>query len=179
MKSTNYFRACFILLSIFITTIQNAKSSDSTSFVKLRKVASGIPGWTEQKENYRFFTAEKLYDIIDGGAAQYQKQGLKNGIVISLTNGAKLLEIYFEDFESSSRAKGMVSIKNKTSSNPKRISQVDATAAICDEVLGGCVVYWAKSNYYIEMTLTGYDSLENALLDAIALIDSISPNIAD
>lgn len=157
--------------------IQAAKPADSNSFDQLRTAASRVPGWTEQKEQYRFFTAKELYEIIDGGAVEYDKQGLKSGICVSLTSRDKSLEIYFEDFGSSSRAKGMVSIKKKSSSDPKKFSQVNVALAIYDEVIGGCVVYWAKGDYYIEMTLNGYDSLEKALRDAATLINSISPAI--
>jgi hypothetical protein len=179
MKPTSFVHACLFLLSAFILTVQNSKSADSASFVKLRTTASGIPGWTEQKDHFRFFTVKELYDIIDGGAAEHDKQGLKCGIVISLTNGSRCLEIYFEEFGSPSRAKGMVSIKKKSSSDPKNIPQINVTPAIYDEVIGGCVVFWAKGDYFVGMTLTGYDSLETALLDATTVINSLSQVIAD
>jgi hypothetical protein len=62
-------------------------------------------------------------------------------------------------------------------SDPRKISQVNVRPAIYEEVIGGCIAYWAKGRYYVEMTLTGYDSAEIAVRDAVALIDSISPGI--
>jgi hypothetical protein len=177
MKPSIILRACLFLLGVFIIAVQPAKPVDGTSFAKLRAAASHVQGWIEQQEQYRFFTPKELYGIIDGGAVEYEKQGLKNGIFISLTAESKSLEIYFENFGSSSRAQGMVDIKKKSSSDPKKISQGNG-AAIYDAVIGGCVVYWAKGDYSIEMTLTGYDSLEKAKADAMTLIDSISPAIA-
>jgi hypothetical protein len=154
-----------------------ANPEDSSSFEPLRAATSRISGWTEQKEQYRYFTTQDFYGIIDGGAAEHEKQGMKSGIGISLTNGPKSLEIYFEDFGTSSRAKGMIRVKKKSLSDPVKIPQVKVTPALYEEVIGGCIAYWAKSRYYIEMTLTGYDSTEIAVRDAVVLIDSISPSI--
>ncbi len=172
-------RACLFLLGVMIIAVKPAKPVDSPSFVKLRAAASHVQGWIEQKEQYRFFTPKELYGIIDGGAVEYEKQGLKSGIIVSLSGQDKSLEICFDDFGSSSRAKGMVHIKKKSSSDPHEISQANATSAIYEEVIGGCVAYWAKGDYYIEMTLTGYDSLGKAVHDAVTLINSMSPAIAD
>jgi hypothetical protein len=179
MKLKSFVRSCLILFGIFMLTIQNAKSADSTSLVQLRKTAVSIPGWTEQKEHYRYFNAEELFDIIDGGATEYVMQGLQSGIVVSYKNEDRSLEIFFEDFGSSIQAMNMVSIKEKSSNRIKKISQDNKTNAICEQVIGGCMVYWAKSKYYIEMTLTGYDSLDKAKYDATAFINSISLAIAE
>ncbi len=179
MKILPFCCALLLLTGLFTPAVQAAKPAGSDSFDRLRSAASGIPGWTEQKESYRFFTAEELYGIINGGAAEHDKQGLKSGIVISLAGGEKSLEIYFEDFRSAFRARGMVRIKKKSSSDPKILPEVNVTPAIYDEVIGGCIVYWAKGKYYIEMTLTGYDSLEKALRDGATMINSISAAIDD
>ena len=174
MKQSTILRACLFLLVVFIMSIQAAKSTDSASFEKLRAAASYVQGWTEQKEQYKFFTPKELYGIIDGGATDYEKQGLKTGISVSFSSGAKSLEIYFENFGSPSRAKGMVTIKKKSLSDSKNFSQVNVAPALYEEVIGGCVVYWAKGDYFIEMTLTGYDSLTKAAADAVTIINSIS-----
>jgi hypothetical protein len=166
-------------LAVFIMASQAAKSSDSLSFEKLRVAASRVQGWTEQKEQYKFFTPKELYGIIDGGATDYEKQGLKTGICVSYTNGARSLEIYFETFGSPARAKGMVTIKKKSLSDSKSLSQVTAASVVYEEVIGGCVVYWAKGDYFVEMTLTGYDSIEKAAADAAILINSVSPAIVN
>jgi hypothetical protein len=177
MKTNHIPLACFSMIGLFIVTLQSAQPADSGSFAELRTAVSCVPGWAEQKEQYRFFTAEELYGIIDGGAAEHQKQGLIKGIGLSLTGGTKALGIYLEDFGTSSRAKGMVRIKKKSCSDPKNIAEVNVTPAIYEEVLGGCIAYWAKGHFYIEMTLTGYDSTNIAVRDAVVLIDSISIKI--
>lgn len=71
----------------------------------------------------------------------------------------------------------MVNVKKKSLSDTKGIPLAKADLAIYEEVIGGCIAFWAKGRYYIEMTLTGYDSLNNAVRDAATLIDSISPAI--
>ena len=177
MKIKHIPRACFSLIGFFIVTLQSAQPADSGSFAQLRMATSRVPGWTEQKEQYRFFTANDLYGIIDGAAAEHQKQGLKSGIGLSLTGGTKSLEIYFEDFGTPSRAKSMVNTKKTSLSSPGIIPQVKVSPAIYEEVLGGCIAFWAKGHYYVEMTLTGYDSTKIAVRDAAVLIDSLSPSI--
>lgn len=177
MKAKHIPCTCFLLIGFFIVTLQSAEPADSGSFAELRLATSCAPGWTEQKEQYRFFTAAELYGIIDGGAAEHQKQGLKSGIGLSLTCGTKSLGIFIEDFGTPSHARGMVRIKKKSCSDPINIIGVKVAPAIYEEVIGGCIAYWAKDHYYIEMTLTGYDSTTIAVRDAVVLIDSISLKI--
>jgi hypothetical protein len=165
--------SALIGLGVSVMVILAANPHDSSSFEPHRAAVSRISGWTEQKEQYRYFTTQDFYGIIDGGAAEHEKQGMKSGIGISLTNGAKSLNIYFEDFGTSSRAKGMVGVKKKSCSDPENIPEVKAAPAIYEEVIGGCIVYWAKGHYYIEMRLTGYDSTKIAVHDAVVLLIKI------
>jgi hypothetical protein len=156
---------------------QGTKSADSGSFEKLRAAVSRVPGWIEQKDRYCSFHPEELYGIIDGGATEYIQQGLKSGIGVVCTSGTKTLGIYFEDFGTVSKASGMVDVKKASLSEPRGIPGAAVSPASYGAVLGGCVAYWAKDRYFVEMTLTGYDSLGIALKDAGMLIDSISPVI--
>jgi hypothetical protein len=71
----------------------------------------------------------------------------------------------------------MVNVKKESLSDTKGIPHAKANPAIYEGVIGGCIAYWAKSRYYVEMTLTGYDSLSIAVRDAVTLIDSICPAI--
>ena len=169
--------ACLFLAAVFVMAVQAANSAMGDSFAQLRVAVARVPGWTEQKEQYRFFTAKELYGIIDGGAVEHEKQGLKRGIGLFFTGGNNSLDIYFEDFGTFSRARGMVKLKKESLSDTKGIPQVKVRPAIYEEVIGGCIAYWAKGHYYVEMTLTGYDSPDRAVRDAATLIDSISPAI--
>jgi hypothetical protein len=163
----------FLMCGIFIQ-FAGAKIPDSSSFAPLRLAALNVAGWTEQREQYKFFNVKDYYTIIDGGAADHDKQGLKGGIGIVLAGeGKKSNEIFFEDFAKASRASGMVDVKKKTLSTPKDFSETKLSAAVYDEVIGGCFVCFAKGKYYVEMSLTGYDSTEKALADAMLFITSI------
>jgi hypothetical protein len=173
MKALPFLRACLFLPVIFIMTVWAAKPEDYRSFDTLRAATARVPGWIEQKDKYLTFTAKELYYIIGKGAAEFDKQGLKKGVSVLLMKGNKVLEIYFNDFGKSSRAKSMVDIRKKLASNPKIVPQFNVTPAYCDEVPGGCVVNWAKANFYVEMTLSGYDASEEAVIDAAALINEI------
>jgi hypothetical protein len=181
MKFSSVFcpKCTVLIIGVFISFSVAKSNPDSAAFAPLRAAVSHVPEWTEQTNEYKFFTAKGLYGIIDGAAADHDKQGLKNGIGLSLTGFGKSLDIYFENFGSAARAAGMVEIKKKSLSSPKPFPQTKALKAIYDDVIGGCMVFWAKSNYYVEMTLTGYDSLGKALGDAGTFIDSISPAILD
>ncbi len=178
MKIPLFLIAGILLLSNVSTTVFAAKPADTVAFQRLRAAVCDVPGWIEQMDKYRAFTAKELYGLIDGRAADYNKQGLKSGITVTLTNGDRVLEIYFEDFGNPSRAKGMAGIKKKSFSAPKKLPQVNISPAFYDQVLGGCVACWAKGKFYIEMTLTGYDAVEIAVVNAAVLINSISPFIA-
>jgi hypothetical protein len=164
----------FFIAAALTVTICAAISPDSAAFNRLRAGASGVPGWIEQKDKYQAFTVQELYGLIDGGATEYEKQGLKSGITITLTNGNKVLEIYCDDFGKASRAKGMVEIKKKSLSDPKVIPKATLSPAIYDGVLGGCIACFAKGDFYIEMSLTGYNSLDKAVEDAAIFINTLS-----
>jgi hypothetical protein len=168
---------CVALLLIPAISCRTAKPADNGPFDLVRSAVSRVPGWFEQKDRYSSFKPEELYGIIDGGATEYIQHGLKSGIGIVCTSGTKSLGMYLEDFGCASKARGMVGVKKASLSEPKIVPEVTVSPALYGEVIGGCLVYCAKDRYYIEMTLTGYDSLEIALKDAGILIDSISPVI--
>ncbi len=164
-----------LLLYLSLPVWSDATPPDTNLYAELSSTVSRIPGFTEQKGKHRSFTPAELYDIIDGGAAEYQMQGLIDGIVAVWTGEGKSLEIYFEKYGSPSRAKGMVKIKKKSSNEPHEIFKGKSVSVVYDQVIGGCVVFWSKSCYYMEMTLTGYDSLSYAVSNARMIIDSLSP----
>jgi hypothetical protein len=168
---------CAALLLIPAISCRKDKSGVSDQYDLVRSAVSRVPGWVEQKDRYCSFKPEELYGIIDGGATEYIQHGLKSGIGIVCTSGTKSLGMYCEDFGYASKARAMVGVKKASLSEPKAIPNVAVSSAMYGEVLGGCVAYWAKDRYYIEMTLTGYDSLGIAVRDAGTLIDSLSPVI--
>jgi hypothetical protein len=177
MKPSRSRIACLCAFVAFIIAAHAAKLEGGGAFDKLRAAVSGASGWTEQQDKYLAFSPKELYGIIDGAATDYEKQGLKNGILVALNNGDKVLEIYFDDFGKPSRAKAMVEIKKKSMSEPKIIPNVNLKPAFFDHVLGGCIACWAEGGFYVEMTLTGYDAPEKAVTDAAALITVLGPVI--
>jgi hypothetical protein len=150
-----------------------AEPATKVTIEKLRQAAAHVPGWTEQKDGYRAFTARELYGIIDGGAVMYEQQGLVRGAVVSLTGSSRSLEVYLEEFESPSRATGMAAIKKQASAAPRDLPGA-RSGAVYDEVLGGCVVYWATGRHYFEMVLTGYGALEVAIRDATTFVEAMT-----
>lgn len=140
----------------------------------LRRAAAGVAGWAEQKESYRPFTTRELYGIIDGGAVVYEQQGLVRGVAVSLGNSGRSLDLFLDEFDTAAHASGMVAIKEKASAAPRSLTAVAPRRAVYDEVLGGCVVYWATGRHYVEMILTGYDSTETARRDAALFVDAMA-----
>lgn len=175
MKNIISIKTSVVLFSLLFVTVHAAMSEDNSIYEKFRTAVANVSPWIEQNDKYQYFTVDDLYLLINGGATQYQKQGLKNGITVSYTADNRSLQIYFDDFGSSSQAKKMVSAKKKLSSDAKKIDNMNVRPVLYEEVIGGCIVYWAKGQYYVEMTFTGYDSPDNALSDAAALVNSISP----
>ncbi len=177
MRTVKMNSAGLVVAGFFVSVVMGAKPAENGMFERLRAAASSKSGWVEQKDSYRTFSVQELYGIIDGGAADYEKQGLKNGVLVSYKNGDRVLEIYFDDFGKSGRARAMVEQKKKSMSTPKKIPEVNFTPAFYDDVLGGCIASWAQGDFYVEMTLTGYVSPEKAASDAAALIETLRPVI--
>jgi hypothetical protein len=169
MHAVAFFRVSLFLPVVFFVTVWAAKSEDFRSFDRFRTAVSGVPGWIEKEDKYLTFTPKELYYIIGKGAADFEKQGLKKGISVLFMNGDKILEIYFTDFGKFSRSKNMVYFKKKFAVNPKDFPQINVAPSFCDEAAGGCVVCFAKGNYYVEMTLSGYDTSEKGIADAASL----------
>ena len=174
MKPRHILRFFLFLLAACLITVQCGKAAQSVPFAELRAAASRGTGWAERTDQYRAFTAREFYNIVDGEAAVHEQLGLINGFGITLVSQGKLADIYFEDFGSPSRAKAMVGMKKKSSSDPKKMPHVESTVATYDEVIGGCVAYYATARCYVEMTFTGYHSSDSAVHDAAILIDSIN-----
>jgi hypothetical protein len=174
MKLRSIGTGLFLVSVVFVISCRTEKSADSEPHDQVRSAVSRIPGWVEQKDKYCSFKPDELYGIIDGGATEYIEQGLKSGIGIACTSGTKTLGMYFEDFGTELKAQGMVEAKKASLSEPQAIPNVTLSPALYGEVIGGCIACWAKDRYYVEMTLTGYDSVGIALKDAGIFIDSIS-----
>ena len=165
----------YVALHLAAPAIYAGEKPDSAKFVAFRSSVSACAGWTEQKDQYRYFVPHGLYDIIDGGADEYIKMGMVDGIVVKLDSaGKKTAELYIEDFNKPGGAQGMVNHRQATASEPKPLAGLAALGAFFDEVIGGCEVCCYSGTFYFEMNLTGYDKLDPALKDARALVAALT-----
>jgi hypothetical protein len=161
---------CFLALLALLLLGPNAKAAsdkaDSVFLAGLHARIAGIRGWTEQKDRFRYFQTRLLYDIIDGGAVEYEKTGLVDGIVVDLgADSNRTVEIYIENFGRPAHARTMLAQKKKSANEPKQLDAPAVADAFYDEVIGGCMVYFCRDNYYFEMTLTGYDNPQQGMRD--------------
>jgi|WetSurMetagenome_2_1015567.scaffolds.fasta_scaffold00148_13 hypothetical protein len=155
-----------------VTSLSFAAKPDSVALETFHAAVAGVPGWAEQKDRFRSFGTKQLYDLIDGGAAEYEKPGLVGGVLVVLSGAHnESAQIYIEDFGSAKRALEMVKQKRKTASEPKTLA--GAANAFTDEVIGGCVAYASFKGFYFELALTGYESQEKATDDAKVFINAL------
>lgn len=167
VKTTARFAGLAAVIVCLCTAGSFAAKPDSLRIGALRASVTAVPGWIEQKDRYHSFGTKELYELIDGGAVEYEKPGLIGGILVVMSGPSKeSAEIYIEDFGAPSRAQGMVKGKRKNASEPKSLETPKAGGAFFDGVIGGCVAYASVKAFYVEMILTGYDSAQKASVDA-------------
>ena len=148
---------------------------DSLKFAAFRTALNSVSGWTEQQGKYSYFVTKALYDIIDGGAEEYLRAGLIDGMVAAFESaGNKNAELYIEDFGVQRHAQAMMKKKRKTAAEPKSLPGSGDKNTFYDEVIGGCIVYFTSGRFYFEMVLTGYEKQDTALQDARLFISAMT-----
>jgi hypothetical protein len=163
------FLACLLRAPLFAAT------PDSTALAAFHASACSVAGWTEEKDRFHSFGTKELFQLIDGGAVEYEKPGLIGGITFDLSGpDKKLAEFFIEDFGTPSKAKSMVKQKRRSASEPKGLSGTKAGDAFTDEVIGGCVAYGYFKGFYFELSLTGYDSGVLAAVDAKTFLKALT-----
>lgn len=178
MKKNHAYILFFLALAALASGSFAGVKPDSLKFAAFRTALDSIPGWTVQQDKYTYFVPKALYDIINGGAEEYIKAGLVDGMVAAFKSaGNKNAELYIEDFGAQGRAQAMVSKKRKTASEPKPLPGSRDKNAFYDEVIGGCIVYFNSGRFYFEMTLTGYDKQDPALQDARLFIGGLAGKV--
>jgi hypothetical protein len=151
---------------------------DSIRFAVFRSAANSVSGWTDLADRYRVFNAQQLFDIINGGADEYLKGGLVNGVMQSFAGPeGKNADMTIEDFGNSGRAQRMVRQKRKTASEPKALPGTGQKDIFSDEVIGGCMVYLSSGRYYFELTFTGYEKTQQAIDDAELFVSAMIKKI--
>ncbi len=151
-----------------------AARPDSVKLAAFRTAAAGVAGWTEQKDGFHSFGTKELYELIDGGAVEYEKPGLVGGIVFELAAADnRSAKIYIDDFGTRARAQSMLKEKRKAASDPKPLPGARKADGFSDEVIGGCVAYASSESFYFELVLTGYDKPERSRQDAKAFVETL------
>jgi hypothetical protein len=179
MKKNQAYILFFLTVAVLASGSFADIKRDSLKFAAFRTALDSIPGWTEQQDSYRYFVPKALYDIINGGAEEYIKTGLVDGMVATFkSTGEKNAELYIEDFGVQGHAQALKEKKRKTASEPKPLPGSRDKNAFYDEVIGGCVVYFSSGRFYFEMILTGYDKQDSALQDARLFIGSLRKVVA-
>ncbi len=101
-----------------------------------------VPGW-EQSGNKREYTADTLYEYMDGNAESYLLYGFVRMQGITCTSGEKKFVIDASEMEDSDLAYGMFA------------SNRDPNQAVANIAMGGQVqarrASFAKGNYYVEI----------------------------
>jgi hypothetical protein len=151
-----------------------AARPDSLKLAACRAAAVSVAGWTEQKDGFRSFGTKELYDLIDGGAVEYEKPGLVGGIVFELAAADnRSAKIYIDDFGTRARAQSLLKEKRKAASDPKPLAGARKADGFTDEVIGGCVAYASSESFYFELVLTGYDKPDRSKQDAKAFVETL------
>jgi hypothetical protein len=163
-KKTNW----IILLSLMVIFNQGKAravlSPDSSLYSSSIIVLSKVNGWAMQVDKYRYFTTHTLFDVINGGADEYIKTGMVDGITCSFDGKDKTnAELYLENFAKPDNVKKMIARKKESASDAKKVPGFKANEAFCDEVIGGCVVYFCIGSMYCELTMTGFSDAQAAL----------------
>jgi len=171
----------YAIVALFLASLMHsplfAATPDSTALAAFHASACSVAGWTEGKDRFRSFGTKELFQLIDGGAVEYEKPGLIGGVTFDLSGpDKKLAEFFIEDFGTPIKAKSMVKQKRKSASEPKGLSGTKAGDAFTDEVIGGCVAYGYFKGFYFELSLTGYDSAVLAALDAKMFLRTLTTN---
>lgn len=167
--------AVMLCAALFFCRGTNAPVATESSIVyvwELHLPDDSIAGWEEDRSRYRIFNVDLFYDLIDGGAAIYDNQGLIAGIVQMLRYDTLYENLmYVTDFGSIARARGMFAAQKKeVGGMSERISGFDTSSAAANLNLGGCTAYATIDRFYIEMYLGGYSEHALALADAASFL---------
>lgn len=137
----------------------------------LRLPDNTVPGWMEDRARYLVFDTLGLYDIINGGAPRYIKNGLYKGITQSfdaMFNQTETLNclVFIEDFSSVTNARRMFDTTVTVQEMTVPIAGYNSASAIARVFPGGSFVCAFFDRFYIEITTANYSSSEAAIMDA-------------
>jgi len=157
----------FIVSSVLVLFVCTCGASAKTTIESLR-VKKAITGWQEQKDSYQYFSPQKLFEIINGGAPQYIQQGLVDGIHQQLTSDSgKIIEIFAEDFATPQHAMAMAMVKKEDLGAGSPVLPLDsATVSFAVPAIGATTVVCLANHYYVEMVFSGFTNQDKLLAEA-------------
>ncbi len=152
-----------LLCSLLLFSTAQAK----TSVVSLR-VKKSVAQWQEQKDSYQYFSTQKLFELINGGAPQYISQGLIDGIHQQLTSDSgKVLEIFAEDFGTPQHALAMAGIKKDDLGAASSVLPLDSgTTSFAVPAIGATTVVCVANRYYVELVFSGFTNQDKLIAEA-------------
>ena len=129
-------------------------------------------GWQELTNGFHAFDTTRLYDLIDGGAVIYIRQGMLHGIYHRMTqSNGRRYDALVMDFATSKKASAMYREQRKQTGAIIQLGTYDTTEVSASDVLSGICVYGHFSSFYFELTLTGYKVQAESEKEAVGFID--------
>jgi hypothetical protein len=150
-----------------------ASASQVAAKTKLKKllITNQMSTWVEDKGTTRTFTAQELFDVINGGAEEYINRGLIGGIhqQFSGTDG-KTFEVFVEDFGDTAKSAAMIAAKKESFTETGSIPELSEVSSFSSKAIGALVVVAAVGRFYIEMTASGFTDNKEAEKAAVAFV---------
>lgn len=152
------------LFSFAMVSMSYSADKNETSLSRFQITENKIKGWTVDTDGFRKFGSEELYDIINGGAEIYINEGLQKGIHQRLINNDDYqCEIFVEDYGSSENASNIFITTTETNSYSPKFYNGDIAHIRMKEFIGGILLYLQHENYYLEISISGFDTIEDAI----------------
>jgi len=102
------------------------------------------------------FTADDLYNDINGGATQYIEKQLLRYFIQDMESGDRALTIMAMEYPEVGRAKSVYEEKKAQVYKRRVIPGYDENVAIGNDALGAVSCFHYINNYYFELVISGY-----------------------
>jgi hypothetical protein len=140
---------------------------------ELRLVSGDLVGWEEDSaDGYFAYIPSTLFDIIDGGAVEYNNAGLVEGIRQKLNDGqgGHYTDVFVMDFGDDATATAMFEAKKNSYGNEAALGSYSEATAVYVPVLGGIKAFAHFGKFYIEVGNMGYPDQADARADAVLFL---------
>jgi len=158
-------KKALLLLIAALFAVQNLSTPDF-------RVRGQIKGWKEAPKSFERFDPKSLYDLIDGGAPDYNKRGLREGIRQRMNGpGRQEAEIFAEDFGFPDSARSMLAAMKAALDARVVVPGFDTALAFAYPVVEGLSVYAALDKYYFEVALSRVPDQAAGLREAARFLE--------